>query len=109
MTDLDGATEPGLEHSFPADAGEFAARWNARTPESREDLVRVLVSNAQIASTCIIRNHEARFENVNTALRQVRDELRGLLDRLEDPVVAGDTVVLREAIANVWRMAGGQE
>jgi hypothetical protein len=48
--DLDGATDVGGLLSYPATPGEFAARWNAWTPERREAWLREAIRNAEIAT-----------------------------------------------------------
>lgn len=71
---LQGATEPGPECSQWADAGQFAARWNAVSPERRDQIVEGLRDT---------ENQVARWRD-SSALweRCVRDVL-DLLDVLD--------------------------
>lgn len=48
-TRLDGATTWGTPNTWPADAGEFAARWNARTPDQRLAWMNHMIRDAQAA------------------------------------------------------------
>ena len=59
--DLDGATDVGPDDSWPADAGEFAARWNRATPAERDERVRYIVRNASAAEACEVQGHRAQL------------------------------------------------
>jgi hypothetical protein len=50
LTDLDGATTRGEPNAWPADAGQFAARFNSLTPELREAAATRIAENADIAA-----------------------------------------------------------
>lgn len=63
-TTLDGATERGPENSWPANAGEFAARWNAQTPEKREEWTRALVRDAEASLHCALARHDDMVKQV---------------------------------------------
>lgn len=62
-TTLDGATEHGEPFAFPADAGEFAARWNNYSPGARELRLRKLATDAEVAADCYMANHRGRLEH----------------------------------------------
>lgn len=49
---LDGAGDYGDIESLPADAEQFATRWNAMPVEDRDEFVRILNSNAEKARHC---------------------------------------------------------
>ena len=55
-SNLDGATTRGPINAWPSTPGEFAARWNARTEEEREAMVRAIIDNAETASLCHVRH-----------------------------------------------------
>lgn len=61
QTTLDGATDPGDPAAWPADAGQFAARWNAADTERRNALVRSMPDTSWQAERCLIENHDARL------------------------------------------------
>jgi hypothetical protein len=53
---LDGATNQGHASGYPANAGEFASRWNAMDDDEREAFTRRLVDTAQMATACAIEH-----------------------------------------------------
>lgn len=55
LADASTAPEPGVQ---PANAAEFAALWNTRTPEQREKLVQLLLDQQERAHKCFIEDHE---------------------------------------------------
>lgn len=61
---LAGATLPGEPNAHPADAGEFAARWNASTPDRRDELVTQLIASQEQADRCLRNNHQATIEEL---------------------------------------------
>lgn len=63
-TTLDGATTTGEPNAWPANAGEYAARWNAHDTEWREDHVISQVDTAQRASRCIEHDHEGKIRHL---------------------------------------------
>ena len=73
---LDGATDEGTPNTWPATAGEFAARWNARTPEERERLTQTLTENAVTSAHCLHVHHDLidQIDESNQALAALRDE-----------------------------------
>ena len=69
MAELEGATKrpgPGLQIIT---AGEFAAMWNAQTPEQRQQLLDGMLDSAGRASRCIMQDHEAAMWRANQAER----------------------------------------
>jgi hypothetical protein len=89
ITALDGATEPPDPGRQCADAGEFAARWNAHTPEDRDEWVRNVNRALQEASTCFTMNHVRRIEMLeaqNAILRGPDSDERDAL--ITDPILA---------------------
>jgi hypothetical protein len=58
LTALDGATELGEQGAWPSDAGQFAARWNARDVEQRNGLLQLMVSEAATAERCLVMDHD---------------------------------------------------
>jgi hypothetical protein len=67
MSTLNGATALGPANAYPADAGEFAARWNQRTPVQREALVRLLRDGSERAAQCFQQDHVGRLERLVAA------------------------------------------
>lgn len=53
-----GATDEGDPAAFPANAGEFAARWNRWSSERRENFVQRMIESTQIALRCL-EQHDA--------------------------------------------------
>lgn len=51
-TDLAGATTPGEPNAHPANAGEFAARWNAMTPDQRERAWKSIAERLEHGERC---------------------------------------------------------
>jgi len=87
-TDLAGATtppEPGLEC---ADAGQFAALWNSRSPVDRASMFASVRDFADSARRCWQADHERELAHLRAALRIPRtasgrsDETRMLTDVL---------------------------
>lgn len=62
VTELDGATEQPDEFVAVADAGQFAASWNARTPEQREQWVEWMSTLAEQVMRCAMQDHEGAVE-----------------------------------------------
>lgn len=48
-----GATDEGDPRSFPANAGEFAARWNRWPPQRRENWLKAMIESSEIAIRCL--------------------------------------------------------
>jgi hypothetical protein len=46
---LEGATDVGAMGSYPRTPGEFAARWNAWTPEKRQTWLDYAIRCSEIA------------------------------------------------------------
>lgn len=57
MAELDGATRMPEPNAYASDAGEFAARWNAMSPEMREAAVASIQSNGETSLRCVLENH----------------------------------------------------
>jgi len=68
MTDLEGATDVGVQGTWASSAGEFAARWNARTPEEREAFTARIVNDAACAASCRQADHRGEIDRLRTAL-----------------------------------------
>lgn len=62
VTELDGATEQPPEYAQIADAGQFAASWNARTPEQRQEWVKWMSVLAENVMRCAMQDHEGAVE-----------------------------------------------
>lgn len=71
MSDLEGATSLGEPWAHAADAGEFAARWNALSPEDRENAHRALQRSMGEATACFVENHRRRLALLGGAEVQV--------------------------------------
>ncbi|AWN03242.1 hypothetical protein PBI_APPA_61 [Microbacterium phage Appa] len=62
VTELDGATEPPPEFAEYADAGQFAASWNACTPEQREQWLGWARTLGERVTRCVMQDHEGAVE-----------------------------------------------
>ena len=87
-TTLDGATTPGEEFAWPANAGEFAARWNEADTEQRDAWVRSIVDNAEAASRCFRMAHRQQVELLQHMQTEQRDRMLATL-RTEGEAVPG--------------------
>ena len=79
-SNLEGATQPNPPNSYPSNAGEFAARWNAADPEDREARVQSLVRTSETAYTCLMQQHEGYIANLTAE----SEDLRRLLEEAEN-------------------------
>ena len=70
LTELDGATFTPEEGVQLANAGQFAAYWNALTPERRELTFVAMRDAATEAARCFIENHDGRIADYETRLYQ---------------------------------------
>lgn len=61
-TTLEGATDMPDEGRRVANAGQFAAAWNDRTPEQREDLVVQLLHAQDVSMRCFQADHDRAVE-----------------------------------------------
>ena len=66
---LEGATNPPAEFAVAANAGEFAARWNAMDPEAREGWVQHIQRAQQDARDCWVASHTSRIAYLRTQQR----------------------------------------
>lgn len=94
-TKLDGATQPNRQNSYPANAGEFAARWNASGADEREHRLRFMIDNDQKAHNCFMAQHESHIADLRRSVsnlerlleeaekRRVRD-VQSVLDQRDD-------------------------
>lgn len=57
-SDLNDATTPGPEGTYPSTPGEFAARWNAADEAGRERILQAMNTAAEQSFRCVIRRHE---------------------------------------------------
>jgi len=99
MTDLEGATDVGVQGTWASSAGEFAARWNARTPEEREAFTARIVNDAACAASCRQADHRGEIDRLRTALLDVtfvrevavnrQDPQSGFAKGQETPTVSG--------------------
>jgi len=75
--ELAGATTEGASWVYPANAGEFAARWNAASLEEREQRVQGMVAASQQMGTCVYGRHEER-------LRELQEQVMRLTAQLDE-------------------------
>lgn len=68
QTVLDGPTDTGEPYAYPKDAGEFAARWNAKTVQERDELVTRLVSDSRRSLHCYQANHDEEIERLRAVI-----------------------------------------
>lgn len=78
MSDLEGATTPPKEGVSMKNAGEFAASWNATTPENREHWFKDFQVIANRATNCIIANHDLLFYELQVREEMLREAWRDL-------------------------------
>lgn len=67
-TELDGATSPGERYAESANAGEFAARWNAGTEEQREKVLQGIKGLTREGARCFEQDHVHEIESMRAAL-----------------------------------------
>lgn len=79
MTDLAGATDRGRPDTWPKDAGEFAARWNAKTLIERDEWVDVFIET-QIARERLGREVEDLKSKLQ-ASKRMHEKARVLLSK----------------------------
>lgn len=98
---LDGATnEPAPEYAS-ATAGEFAARWNTRTPEERESLFQAIREAQHMSYQCHVRDHtglESEWEALNHKVSTAKSELTGLLDSLDSHITQDEIYSAIQAV-----------
>lgn len=85
-TTLQGATVPAPDGTEIVTAGEYAAAWNAATPEDRQEHLQRVRSTAATALQCFLEDHGAltelvtywrsRAHHAEDALATVQAELR---------------------------------
>lgn len=74
IPDLDGATHPGRDDSWPADPGEYAARWNKADQERRASHVRNVTANGEEAMRCWSGQHENQIQELRRRVMQLMQE-----------------------------------
>lgn len=62
LSTLDGATSQPEPYTQPKTAGEFAALWNAKSPEDREKLMAILLDQQERARKCFMEDHDGLKE-----------------------------------------------
>lgn len=77
---LVGATSPGEPNAWPADAGEFAARYNSWTPGVREEWLQRRIQSSQEAERCFLQMHEGRIEQLTAECDALRAQLDGMTE-----------------------------
>ena len=80
---LVGATSPGEPNAWPADAGEFAARYNSWTPGVREEWLQRRIQSSQEAERCFLQMHEGRIEQLTAECDALRAQLDGMTTSVE--------------------------
>lgn len=93
-TDLEGATTPPAPNSYAANAGEFAARWNAYSPEVRDEWVHRMVENSQASLHCFQAHPQGYIEHLQSVIRD-----------MEDKQADHDKEVARQAASRAWNEA----
>jgi len=73
--ELAGATLEGASWAYPANAGEFAARWNAASLEEREQRVQGMVAASQQMGTCVYGRHEERLRELQEQVMRLTADL----------------------------------
>ena len=63
---LDGATTPPPEGAYASDGGEFAARWNALTPEQRDEAAHAWQGVSRRAIECVAKDHDGLTTELET-------------------------------------------
>lgn len=64
---LEGATEPGPP-DVESTPEQFAARWNARTPEQRAEWLAGRREDSRVAMNCLMMQHEQRIEQLESQI-----------------------------------------
>jgi hypothetical protein len=86
MTDLDGATALPAAGHMMRDAGEFAAMWNASTPEQRQGFFAAWAETVDKAARCVMQDHAALIERERMSWlssREVHEWVERLLTFVE--------------------------
>lgn len=73
-TELDGATSPGEAYAESANAGEFAARWNAATEEQREKALLGIKGLTRNGARCLELDHDQEIAGLRASTQRVRIE-----------------------------------
>lgn len=74
IPDLDGATHRGPEYAWPADPGEYAARWNQADQEQRAAHVANVTANGESAMHCWAGQHDIQIQALRGRVRQLLQE-----------------------------------
>lgn len=86
LFDLEGATQMPQSNAYAADAGEFAARWNAMSPEMREEAVASIQSYSQISLRWIVGDDATSMAIAPSRLLAIPDT--GAVMRIPDASVS---------------------
>lgn len=105
MTELDGATTPGEPNTHPANAGEFAARWNALTPEERDQRARAIVADSETAIRCFMYRHD----EIAVLTREGRANAIALGDWLSEHHPTGEPDIAKAALTALKNLTRGTE
>ncbi|QKY80351.1 hypothetical protein SEA_MERCEDES_51 [Microbacterium phage Mercedes] len=71
--DLEGAEVSPAPNMAIASAGEFAAIWNAATPERRQAITDVIMARQDEALACFIEDHDGLKEEAASYRKQRHD------------------------------------
>lgn len=74
--EMQGATDPGPDHSYPATPGEFAARWNAWDDDYRMRWLLRAVADSNAAGRCLVEDHAGQIGFLRENLARVQEHLR---------------------------------
>jgi hypothetical protein len=100
-TNLHDASERGNPAAYPASAGEFAARWNAKSVEQREDWRAALIIGSDRAVTCMREDHAGELAHLRKQVAPLTIEWA-----FEAPSVPGMMYVTRNAMLFETMIAG---
>lgn len=105
---LDGATEVGPPNTWPANAGEFAARWNAASPGARDERTRLIVQDSERAIRCIEFGHDEQITKLSEQLGQASTTGAGMIaaERARQVIEEGYTAELDREQGDLLLRAG---
>lgn len=86
-TDLEGAAEdPALGEAVQTPA-QFAAFWNTKSEEQREEFLQGLKVDQEAASACFMEDHDGLQKQLDNSLAK-QAELQGKLNSIQEELVA---------------------
>lgn len=86
-TDLEGAAEEPHPMGRVRTVAEFAALWNTKSEEQREEFLQGLKVDQEAASACFMKDHDGLQQQLDNSLAK-QAELQGKLNGIQEELVA---------------------